>query len=169
MNAFMAGPVAAPKQAAVAAPVGNSTDLIAYLTAHDAPPAAAPSAGLPTSMSPDKSYTANVTWTSHDSFVDVYAYSSPTFVGTFAVVNGVAQITLSSATLAALGAGGHTLVAIGQSSGGVQSVALSVSASLASTGFDPMLPLGLASIFLLLGGSLLLARRAQLARAASAE
>jgi hypothetical protein len=164
-SGFMTSVVTAPKKTAVAAPATDTTALTAYLTAHDAAPAAASTAGLPTSLDTSKDYTANVTWTSADSYVDVYAYSTPTFVGTFPVVNGVAQINVSHATLAAIGGGSHTLVAIGQSSGGVQSVAISVSAALASTGFDPMLPIGIASIFLLLGASLMLMRRSQLARA----
>ncbi|WP_158437853.1 SdrD B-like domain-containing protein [Naasia lichenicola] len=169
VRSLMNTAVTAAKKAPVSAPASDAGSLSTYLTAHQAAPITSSTVGLPASLSSEKSYTANLGWNSGDSFVDVYAYSSPTFIGTFPVSNGTSQITLSAAQLAALGGGSHTLVAIGQSSGGVQSVALSVSAALASTGFDPMLPMGIAAILLLLGGSLLFTRRAQLARAATAE
>jgi hypothetical protein len=149
---------------AVAAPVANSDGLAAYLMQHDVDTAASSTVGLPASLDSSKQYTANLGWYWADSFVDVYAYSTPTFIGSFAVVNGVAQINLSASQLAALGGGNHTLVAIGQSSNGVQSVALSISAVLASTGFDPMMPIGTAAVLLLLGASLMLVRRSQVTR-----
>jgi LPXTG-motif cell wall-anchored protein len=94
-----------------------------------------------------------------DDFVDVYLYSSPISVGTFPVVNGVAQVTLSASVLSELAAGSHTLVVVGQFSGIVASVNLSVAAALAATGFDVVAPAGAALLLLLLGGALVLVRR----------
>ena len=47
--------------------------------------------------------------------MDVWAYSTPTYIGTFPVINGVLKIT--GADLSALAAGDHNLVLIGQTSG----------------------------------------------------
>jgi len=152
--------VTAPKKAAAPAPVANSSDLSAYLEAHFAPPVGADVVGLPLAgLNPGKDYTANVAWYSGDSFVDVYAYSTATYIGTFAVVDGAVQVDLTSDQLTALGAGAHTLVAVGQSSGGVNSAGFTVTAVLASTGFDPMVPMGAAAALLVLGGGLMVLRR----------
>lgn len=122
-------------------------------------PAAQTSAGLPAgALDPGKDQTASVTWAAADSFVDVYVFSTPTLLGTFPVVNGVAQITLSKAVLAKLSTGTHTLVITGQTSGAVQSVTLAL--GLAVTGADdPTVPLTVASLLLLLGAGLLITRR----------
>lgn len=154
------GTVTAPKKAAAPAPVANSSELSAYLEAHSAPPVGADIVGLPLAgLNPGKDYTANVAWYSGDSFVDVYAYSTATYIGTFPVVNGAVQVSLTSAQLTALGAGAHTLVAVGQSSGGVNSASFTVTAVLASTGFDPVVPMGAAAALLVLGGGLMVLRR----------
>ncbi len=141
------------------------TDLAGYLAAHGSTPAAQTSAGLPAGpLDPAVSHTASVKWAAADSFVDVYIYSTPTLVGTFPVVNGVAQVTLSKAVLSSLSTGTHTLVLTGQSSGAVQSV--SVALGLAATGAaDPTVPVTVASLLLLLGAGLLIIRR-RLARKA---
>ena len=165
--------VTAPKAAAAAAPVADSTDLAAFLTIAGVKTATQESAGLPTgSLTPGQAYTASVDWFSGDSFVDVYAYSTPVLVGTFAVVNGEVQVALSSDMLSTLGAGAHTLVITGQSSGDVQAVAFSVPASasasvpasasaaaLASTGFATAVPFTAATLLLMLGAALVVARR----------
>jgi hypothetical protein len=157
--------VSAPKKAAAPAPVANSSELSAYLEAHFAPPVGADIVGLPLAgLNPGKDYTANVAWYSGDSFVDVYAYSTATYIGTFPVVNGAVQVNLTSAQLTALGAGAHTLVAVGQSSGGVNSASFTVTAVLASTGFDPMVPMGAAAALLVLGGGLMVLRRRMAAK-----
>ena len=75
-----------------------------------------------------------------DSFVDVYAYSSPVFLGTFPVVNGKVQIT--GVDLSALAAGGHHLVFVGQTSGTVSVMAVTVVAPEAA-GILLLLGLGL--------------------------
>lgn len=153
----------APKQPAAAAPVAGSDDLAAYLESKGSTPQAQTSTGLPAGeLNPGNDYTANVAWTSADSFVDVYLYSTPVLVGTFPVVDGVAQVTLSAEVLSQLGAGAHTLVVTGQTSGDVQSVALSLAAVLAATGFDAAFPLSAAALLLLLGSALVLVRRRQL-------
>lgn len=122
-------------------------------------PAAQTSAGLPAGpLDPGVDHTANVNWAGADSYVDVYVFSTPTLVGTFPVVNGVAQITLSKAVLAKLSTGTHTLVITGQTSGAVQSVTLAL--GLAATGAEnPAVPVTVASLLLLLGAGLLIGRR----------
>jgi LPXTG-motif cell wall-anchored protein len=151
----------APVKAAAAAPVSNSTQLAAYLAAEGVVTQPQASVGLPAgALNPTASYSAKLTWTATtDSFVDVYLYSTPTFVGTFAVVDGVAQINLSAKLLSQLAAGEHTLVAKGQTSGSVQSVAVKIAAALAETGTDAASPLTAAAFLLLLGGALVVARR----------
>lgn len=151
---------AVPQKPAAAAPVANSTDLAAFLKSKGVTPQAQTATGLPAGeLNPGKSYTANVAWTATDSFVDVYAFSKPVLVGTFPVVNGVAQITLSSKVLSQLEAGAHTLVATGQTSGAVQAVSLSVAFTLAATGPNLAAPIGTAALLLMLGGALVVARR----------
>jgi len=147
----------APKKPTAAGP----TDLAAYLAANSSTPVAQTSAGLPAGpLDPGANHTANLAWGAADSYVDVYIYSTPTLVGTFPVVNGVAQITLSKTVLATLAAGTHTLVVTGQTSGAVQSVTVALSAALASTGAGNSAPaITVASLLLLLGAALLIARR----------
>ncbi len=156
--------VTAPKKAAVSAPVGDSAGLPAFLAANGSTPVDQVSTGLPAGpIDPGKAHTAEVDWFGGDSYVDVYAYSSPVFVGTFPVVNGVVQITLSTAVLGQLAAGNHTLVVIGQSSGSVQSVSLAL--GLTATGADFTVPVTVASSLLLVGAGLMFARRRLAARA----
>lgn len=155
----------APQLATASAPVADSADLAAFLANNGSTPSSQTSVGLPAgALNPAMSYTANVPFTGSDSFVDAYLYSSPISVGTFPVVNGVAQITLSPSVLSQLAAGAHTLVVVGQFTGAVSSVEISVaaasaSASLAETGFNAGVPFGAAALFLLLGAGLLLRRR----------
>lgn len=145
----------AGKKATAAAP----TDLAAYLRTHGSTPAPQTSAGLPAGpLDPGAAHTANLPWYAPDSFVDVYIFSTPTLVGTFPVVNGVAQIILSKAVLAQLSTGNHTLVVTGQTSGYVQSLAIAL--GLAATGTDnPVVPVTVASLLLLIGAALVIARR----------
>ncbi|MFJ3491542.1 LPXTG cell wall anchor domain-containing protein [Leifsonia aquatica] len=143
---------------AAPAPVANSTDLPAYLASKGVTPGTPLSAGLPATLDPTKGYTASVEWTSNDSFVDVYLYSTPILLGSFPVVDGTVQVTLSADVLAKLAAGSHTLVLVGQSSGGVQAVALSVAAvtttaALAATGDNNVVPATLAGLLVLLGAA----------------
>jgi len=62
-------------------------------------------------------FVASMPWSgsSDDQWVDVWAYSTPTHIGTFSVINGVLKIT--GADLSALAAGDHHLVLVGQTSG----------------------------------------------------
>ncbi|ERK67599.1 LPXTG cell wall anchor domain-containing protein [Leifsonia aquatica] len=149
---------------AAAAPVANSTDLPAYLASHGVTPGTPLSAGLPATLDPTKGYTASVEWTANDGFVDVYLYSTPILLGSFPVVDGKVQVTLSADVLAKLAAGSHTLVLVGQSSGGVQAVALSVAAvtgtaALAATGDNNVIPATLAGLLVLLGAAGVLVSR----------
>ncbi|MCU1569504.1 MAG: hypothetical protein JWR33_245 [Naasia sp.] len=161
VSTFMDKWVTQVKKPAADAPAANSGDLVTFLSSKGSTPTAADTVGLPSGgLNPEKDYTASVPWAeAADSYVDVYLYSTPTFLGTFPVIGGVVQIDLSASVLAALEGGSHTLVAVGQTSGGVQSVALTLTPMLASTGFDPVLPLGIAAVLLLLGAALLLLRR----------
>jgi hypothetical protein len=96
-----------------------------------------------------------------DSFVDVYGYSKPIFLGTFPVVNG--RVQLSGLDLSALAVGGHHLVFVGQTSEVSSAMAVTVAsgaaAHLAATGFDAVSPLMLGGILLLVGIGALLMRR----------
>jgi hypothetical protein len=157
-------PTSAPKpQPAAAAPASDSGGLAVYLDGRGVTAQSQTSVGLPAgSLDPAEDYTATLDWTAADSYVDVYLYSTPTFVGTFPVVDGTAKITLSEAVLSELEAGNHTLVVTGQSSGSVQAVALTVADVLASTGFNAGGPLTVAVLLVLLGGALLVVRRRRL-------
>jgi len=161
VSAFMTTTVTSPQRAAGTAPVADSSLLPAYLTSKDAAAQPQTAAGLPgTSLNPITAYTATVTWTDQaDSFVDVYLYSTPTLVGTFAVVGGVVQVPLSATVLGHLAAGLHTLVVVGQTSGSVQSFTVSVAGTLAATGSDVTAPIAIAVLLMLLGGAMTVLRR----------
>ena len=158
-----------PQLPIAAAPVADSADLAAFLAAAGSTPASQTSTGLPAgALNPAQSYTANVQFAGSDTFVDAYVYSSPISIGTFPVVNGIAQITLSPSVLSQLAAGSHTLVVVGQFTGAVSSVTLNVAAasatsattaSLAATGFNAAVPFGVAALAMLLGAALVLRRR----------
>jgi len=161
--------VVAPQKAAAPAPVASSDALPAYLASQGVTPETPASAGLPATLDAAKGYVAKVQWNGTDSFVDVYAYSTPVLVGSFPVANGVVQIGLSPALLASLASGAHTLVIAGQTSGTVQAVAFSVSAvapaaALANTGSDTTVPALAAGLLLLSGVALLVVRRRRAAR-----
>lgn len=157
--------VSAPVKTARSAPVADSSELGAYLDSLYVERAAADTAGLPAKVEQGKAQVADIEWWGGDSYVDVYAYSAPVFVGTFAVVDGRVSLTLTPEVLAQLGEGAHTLVYVGQSSGSVQAVAFEVGgpvaagARLAETGSDPLLPIGFAGALLVLGAGVLVARR----------
>ncbi len=157
--------VSAPVKTARPAPVADSSELGAYLDSLYVERAAASTAGLPAKVEQGKPQVADIEWWGGDSYVDVYAYSAPVFIGTFAVVDGRVGLTLTPEVLAQLGEGAHTLVYVGQSSGSVQAVAFEVGgpvaagARLAETGTDPLLPIGFAGALLVLGAGVLVARR----------
>ncbi len=94
-----------------------------------------------------------------DQWVDVYAYSTPIYLGTFPVVNG--RVVLTGVDLSALEAGGHRLVFLGQTSGTVRVVAIKIAAGprgvLAASGAEAG-PLGAAAVLLLGAGIVLFAR-----------
>jgi LPXTG-motif cell wall-anchored protein len=66
-----------------------------------------------------------------DSFVDVYGYSSPLYLGTFPVVNG--EVVLTGLNIDALETGAHRLVFLGQTSGDLSVAAIDVVATPTST------------------------------------
>jgi hypothetical protein len=99
-----------------------------------------------------------------DAFVDVYAYSTASYLGTFPVVGG--DVMLTGLDLSALAPGGHHLLLRGQSSDALAVVAFSVLAAaapdpaLAATGVEAGLVSGAALLLLVVGGVLLgVARR----------
>ncbi|GAB3616245.1 hypothetical protein GCM10027416_08020 [Okibacterium endophyticum] len=118
-----------------------------------------------------------------DSFVDVYAFSTPVFLGTFPVVDG--KVILTGVDLSKLEAGGHQLVFVGQTSGEMQVMAVTIASaepdpttgddspstgsdgagtsedsSLASTGAEVAYGfVALAPALMVLGGMLLMGRR----------
>jgi LPXTG-motif cell wall-anchored protein len=61
---------------------------------------------------------------SDDQWVDVWAYSTPTYIGTFPVISGVLKIT--GADLSSLAGGDHHLVLVGQTSGANEVMSLAV-------------------------------------------
>ncbi len=99
-----------------------------------------------------------------DAFADVYSYSAAVFVGTFPIVNG--NVVLSGANLSTLAPGIHHLLFIGQTSGTLGVVQITVLSALASTGApDPLPPILAASLLLLAGlGAIVIARRTRLRR-----
>jgi hypothetical protein len=74
-----------------------------------------------------------------DGYVDVYAYSAATFVGTFPVVNG--NVVLTGMNLSALAPGAHNLVLRGQTSGNLAVIRFAVAgaATGSPTPADPTL------------------------------
>jgi LPXTG-motif cell wall-anchored protein len=72
------------------------------------------------------SFVASMPWagSSDDQWVDVWAYSTPTYIGTFPVISGVLKIT--GADLSSLAGGDHHLVLVGQTSGANEVMSLAV-------------------------------------------
>jgi len=70
-------------------------------------------------------FTAWLSWTG-DETVKLYGYSTPTYLGTFPVVNGRAEI--SGVDLSVLGEGEHHLLVVGEQSGAFQVAALDITA-----------------------------------------
>ncbi len=100
-----------------------------------------------------------------DTFVDVYAYSTATFLGSFPVVGG--SVVLTGLDLSGLAPGSHHLLLRGQGSGAIAVVAFTARAAaggpgtgLAATGADPLLPVS-AALLLLLAGAALVGLRAR--------
>lgn len=144
------------------APAATSDELATLLTSMGVTPQSQASTGLPAGdLDPTQGYTANVAFDADDSFADAFLYSSPISVGTFAVVDGVVQVKLSAEVLGQLEAGSHTLVVVGQNSGTMASVNLTVAAVLAETGFNGLIPAGAAAMMLLLGAAFVVVRRRQ--------
>lgn len=97
-----------------------------------------------------------------DSFVDVYAYSTPVHLGTFPVVDGK---VILSADISGLASGTHRLLFVGQTSGEMQAMEITVQGAstpvqpgttttggLAQTGADSSFaPIGLGALAILLG------------------
>jgi hypothetical protein len=157
-------------------PVANSTALQGYITTNNIDVAAttntfsingAPAGSGLTSIDPSAPFDAALPWSdTSDTFVDVYAYSSPLLVGTFPVIAGVVDLT--GVDLSALQPGSHHLVFVGQSSGAVSIVAIGIAAAaptLALTGTDAVGPtIGALSVLLLGLTMVILARTRSLTR-----
>lgn len=166
ISSFVDVRVTALEQPAAPAPVASSADLAGFLAAAGVAPLPASEVGLPAGeLNPGTAQTATVPWEAGDSFVDVYMYSTPVLVGSFPVVDGSVQITLSPALLQQLEAGAHTLVITGQSSGEVKAVSLTLAATLAATGADVVGPITAAALLFMLGAALVVVRRRQALRA----
>jgi LPXTG-motif cell wall-anchored protein len=91
----------------------------------------APGTGLD-ALNPATPISATLPWSApNDSFVDVYGYSSPLYLGTFPVVNG--QVVLTGLNIDALETGAHRLVFLGQTSGDLSVAAIEVVAPPTST------------------------------------
>jgi len=134
-------PPAPSTQARVIADLGSTTaELLANygaLNAGASPPAAGDVLAFDDESVIDQNgsfnnatpFTASLTWdaNSGDQWVDVWARSSPTYIGTFPVIDGVLQIT--DADVSMLAEGNHHLVFVGQTSGSNQVVALTMRAA----------------------------------------
>ncbi|AMB60066.1 hypothetical protein [Microterricola viridarii] len=164
--------VTAPQLPAAAAPVADSSGLPSFFMATgDLRPQT--DLGLPAGpVDPATAQTATFEWGTGDSFVDVFAYSAPTLLGTVPAGADGVTITLTPATLASLGAGTHTVVAVGQTSYGVRSFELVIGPAAAPAAADPIAKTGAdagplvagAALLTMLGAALLVARRRQTAR-----
>lgn len=105
-------------------------------------------------------FTAWLSWTG-DETVALYGYSTPTYLGTFPVVDGRAQI--SGVDLTALGEGAHHLLIVGEQSGAFQVAELEVAApqeaeaapiappiaTPSSVGPSPVVMIGIAALLLI--------------------
>ncbi|MET1156515.1 LPXTG cell wall anchor domain-containing protein [Arthrobacter sp.] len=171
--------VPAPAKSIAPAPAADSDKLASFLKDKGVQKQKPTAVGLPAGkLDATKEHTADVVWTALDSHVDVYLYSTPTKVGSFPVVDGKAQITLTSEVLSTLEGGSHTLVITGQTSGEVQAVALEIEPApaaapdtatvepaavegpqLADTGSALTFPVTAGVILLLAGAALFLTRR----------
>jgi hypothetical protein len=78
-------------------------------------------------------FSASVEWNgvNGDQWVDVWARSTPTFVGTFPVIDGFLQ--MQGADLSILGEGDHHLIFVGQTSGANQIVSLTLATTAQAT------------------------------------
>lgn len=93
-----------------------------------------------------------------DAFVDVHAYSTASYVGTFPVIGG--NVVLTGLDLSALSAGGHHLLMRGQTSGAVAVIAFTAATmQLAATGAEAALASGAALALLVAGGALFVTAR----------
>lgn len=153
-------------------PYSNSTDLdSAGLPAvTDFVPSAAPDSS-PTNLDlnnvdKDKPIHGDLTWIgTGDDYVDLYAFSSPVYIGTFPVIAG--KVTIS-ASVSSLPVGAHTFLFVGQSSGTKLIAGFTIvtaGPALAATGVDAALPLAIGGVLLVAGSGMIIARR-RLARRA---
>lgn len=162
---FGSAPTPAPR---ADPPATNDTALTTLLTDNDVDVAAETNAFVPATGSsapgkvdPSKPFSGTLPWASNDNFVDVYAYSSPIYLGTFPVVDG--KVVLTNLDLSKLEDGSHHLVFLGQTSGALSAIVLLVSGQLAATGADAW-PLIVASLILLGTGAVLVIATGSLPR-----
>lgn len=166
VTSALSAPVTAPQRAASEPPVADSSELPAFYAAAAVEPQSQEAVGLPAGqLSPSSSNTATIPWGIGDSFVDVFAYSTPVLVGTYPVVDGVVSVPLTPEILSLIGPGAHSVVLLGQTSSGAKAFEITVAAEpLPATGVDPAPPLAVASVMLLLGATVLLMRRRRTTR-----
>jgi putative cell wall-binding protein len=120
-SSFPSTPSATPAPASATPPAADSRSLSTLLAANHVDASSTTSAFVPASVSSSpgtvdfgKPFSGSMPWAGTDNFVDVYAYSTPVYRGTFPVVAG--QAVLTNVDLSQLGAGSHQLVLVGQSS-----------------------------------------------------
>lgn len=120
--------VTAPVVVAPPAPAADSAGLDRLIAEQKLDVAAvtasfvAPAGVLLDSLNFKTLFSGNLPWAAEDTEVDVFAYSTPLYLGTFPVVNG--QVVLTDVDLSALEAGGHRLVFQGKQSGTVAVIAI---------------------------------------------
>ncbi|RLP75334.1 hypothetical protein D9V32_10640 [Mycetocola tolaasinivorans] len=122
-------PTVAPSPAAPA-PAGSTEDLLKLVEelgldiAGTTASAVVPAGVTLSNLDPTAPLSVSVPWVGEDDFVDAYAYSTPTLLGTFPVTDGRAIVT--GADLSGLAAGDHHIVFRGQTSQNVAVIAVAV-------------------------------------------
>jgi hypothetical protein len=129
------GSAPTPQPQPATAPAADSASLATLLAANNVDVTATTNSFVadagsssPGSVDFTKPFSGSMPWVSNDNFVDVYAYSSPLYLGAFPVVNG--RVILTNLDLSRLGAGSHQLVLLGQNSKALSAVALTARALL---------------------------------------
>jgi LPXTG-motif cell wall-anchored protein len=161
------GPTAAP---AAAPGLPDSSAVEDYVETHGvttdftpAPDATESSNSDLSQFDPTKPLSGDLPWAGDgDTYVDVYAYSTAKYVGTFPVVDG--KVVIDSADLSFLSTGAHHLVFVGQQTSSLlvanlTVVAAAAGATLAFTGENAAPALALGGALIVFGGVLFVMRR----------
>jgi len=136
------------EKSAPAPPAADSGSLDALLTSAGVTPQT-----LPGEVDPQTPLALTSAWAAVDGWVDVYAYSSPVYLGTFPVAFG--KVDLTGLDLSSLTPGAHTLLLIGQSSGALSAYRITI--PLSATGVDATIPVLIAGSLLIAGAILRIA------------